>query len=106
MYAPLDSSPEPEEMTKSKTGVTRGRTQGFAKATMAAEQKRKRAATAAGEPKERVATETTVKLFPLAVSTGEPEHLKAGRSLPEDLEIRISEKEIPPAPVTFEHVLH
>lgn len=67
ILAPLDSSPEPERMPKSKTNSSRDRDSGAAQVTKDTERKRKRETTAADEP-EKIANDTTGKWFPSTTS--------------------------------------
>lgn len=78
-FAPLDSSPESEEMTLSKTGTARGRGKGTVQATLAADQKWKRA-DANEEPKKREANESADKWFPSTASKEDLKRLRAKRS--------------------------
>lgn len=76
LFVRLDSSHESKVKSQLKSGTTRGHGKGTVQATRAEERKRK-IADAAEEPKKMVANETTDKWFPSAISTEELGRLRA-----------------------------
>lgn len=87
-------------MAKTNVVVARARAQGTTQATVATEQKCKRAAITRGH-KKRVANETIGKWFPSVVSDGELKRLTAERSLSADLRCRMPLKEVAPTSTCF-----